>query len=194
MNERNTEIHPLEPFLPGNARLLMLGSFPPKKERWCMDFYYPNFINDMWRIYGLLFFNDKNHFLVAGKKAFDPERIKAFLREKGIAITDSGQEVVRLKDNASDKFLEIVKTVDLHEVLDKIPDCRVILAAGQKATSTFLSIVPVKEPKVGSYTEFEYDGKEMKLYRMPSTSRAYPKSIEEKAAVYRPVFEELGML
>ena len=25
------EQHPLEPFLPGNARLLMLGSFPPQK-------------------------------------------------------------------------------------------------------------------------------------------------------------------
>ena len=25
----NIEQHPLEPFLPGNAKLLMLGSFPP---------------------------------------------------------------------------------------------------------------------------------------------------------------------
>ena len=32
------EHHPLQPFLPDNARLLMLGSFPPTKERWCMDF------------------------------------------------------------------------------------------------------------------------------------------------------------
>lgn len=30
------ERHPLEPFLPANARLLMLGSFPPQKKggRW----------------------------------------------------------------------------------------------------------------------------------------------------------------
>ena len=44
------ENHPLEPFLPTNARLLMLGSFPPQKKRWSMDFYYPNLNNDMWRI------------------------------------------------------------------------------------------------------------------------------------------------
>lgn len=194
MTERPTELHPLEPFLPLNARLLMLGSFPPKRERWCMDFYYPNFINDMWRIYGLLFFNDKNYFLSGSKKAFDPDRIRAFLREKGIAITDSGQEIIRLKDNASDKFLEIVRTVDLHQILAQIPDCHVIMAAGQKATDTFLTIVPVKAPRVGSYTDFTFDGRAMRLYRMPSSSRAYPKSIEEKAAVYRPVFEELGML
>jgi len=36
------ERHPLEPFLPGNARLLMLGSFPPPRKRWSMEFFYPN--------------------------------------------------------------------------------------------------------------------------------------------------------
>ena len=30
------ERHPLQPFLPSNAQILMLGSFPPPKERWCM--------------------------------------------------------------------------------------------------------------------------------------------------------------
>ncbi|WP_106832281.1 uracil-DNA glycosylase family protein [Parabacteroides pacaensis] len=190
----NIEVHPLEPFLPPNAKLLMLGSFPPKKERWGMNFYYPNFINDMWRIYGWIFFQDKGYFLADNKKSFDERKIRSFLEEKGIAITDSGKEIIRLKDNASDKFLEIVKTVDLHEILKKIPHCHVIMAAGQKATSTFLTIVPVKEPKVGNYTEFMYDGRKMKLYRMPSSSRAYPKSIEEKAEDYRKVFMELGMI
>ena len=63
------ENHPLEPFLPANARLLMLGSFPPQKKRWSMDFYYPNLINDMWRIVGLLFFNNKDYFLNETPKA-----------------------------------------------------------------------------------------------------------------------------
>ena len=33
------EKHPLEPFLPAKAQLLMLGSFPPQKKRWSMNFY-----------------------------------------------------------------------------------------------------------------------------------------------------------
>ena len=66
----NSELHPLEPFLPGNARILMLGSFPPKRIRWSMEFFYPNLQNDMWRIMGLLFFGDKAHFL-ADPKHFD---------------------------------------------------------------------------------------------------------------------------
>ncbi len=46
----NIERHPLQPFLPPNAQILVLGSFPPPKERWCMNFFYPNPQNDMWRI------------------------------------------------------------------------------------------------------------------------------------------------
>ena len=64
------ETHPLEPFLPAKSKLLMLGSFPPQRKRWSMDFYYPNLNNDMWRIVGLLFFGDKDHFLNDTRKAF----------------------------------------------------------------------------------------------------------------------------
>ena len=62
------ELHPLPFFLPKNAKVLFLGSFPPTKNRWSMDFYYPNLQNDMWRIIGLVFFNDKNHFYFRLKK------------------------------------------------------------------------------------------------------------------------------
>ena len=78
------EQHPLEPFLPGNARLLMLGSFPPQKKRWSMEFYYPNWNNDMWRITGFLFFNDKDYFVDKTKKAFCKEHLISFLQENGI--------------------------------------------------------------------------------------------------------------
>ena len=44
------ENHPFEPWLPSNAHLLMLGTFPPSPKRWCIPWYYPNFQNDMWRI------------------------------------------------------------------------------------------------------------------------------------------------
>lgn len=79
------EQHPLEPFLPGNARLLMLGSFPPQKKRWSMEFYYPNWNNDMWRITGFLFFNDKDYFVDKTKKAFCKERLISFL-QKGYCL------------------------------------------------------------------------------------------------------------
>ena len=132
----NSELHPLEPFLPGNARILMLGSFPPKRIRWSMEFFYPNLQNDMWRIVGYLATGDKQHFLLPGGRRFDRGRIEAFCRERGIALYDTAVEVVRLKDNASDNFLQVVREVDLAALLARIPACRAIVTTGQKATDT----------------------------------------------------------
>ncbi len=112
-NDNPGERHPLEPFLPENARLLMLGSFPPQRHRWSMEFFYPNLQNDMWRIVGYLATGDKTHFLMPDAKRFDKERIEAFCRERGIALYDTAAEVIRLKDNASDNFLQVVRDVDL---------------------------------------------------------------------------------
>lgn len=39
------EKHPWKPFAPANAKILFLGSFPPPRTRWSMDFYYPNITN-----------------------------------------------------------------------------------------------------------------------------------------------------
>lgn len=188
------EKHPLEPFLPENARLLMLGSFPPPRVRWSMDFYYPNLQNDMWRLYGVLFFGDKDYFLQEGRKSFDRERIIAFLNDKGIALFDTAMEIIRHKGNASDQFLEVVTPVDMKRMLDRIPACQVIVTTGQKATDTLLQQIDAISPKVGGYSEFEYAGRLMRLYRMPSSSRAYPKPLEEKAVDYRVMFHDLGML
>ena len=76
------EYHPLIPFLPENAKVLFLGSFPPQRKRWCMDFYYPNFINDHWRIDGQIFFGDKNHFVDVKAKRFKIDEIVVFCKER----------------------------------------------------------------------------------------------------------------
>ena len=186
----NSELHPLEPFLPANARILMLGSFPPKRIRWSMDFFYPNLQNDMWRIVGYLAAGDKSHFLMPGGRKFDKERIEAFCRERGIALYDTAVEVIRLKDNASDNFLQVVREVDLAALLARIPHCRTLVTTGQKATDTLRAITGCGEPAVGESVAFEYAGRSMRLWRMPSSSRAYPRPVEWKAGFYRKVFED----
>ena len=190
----NSELHPLEPFLPANARILMLGSFPPKRIRWSMDFFYPNLQNDMWRIVGYLAAGDKSHFLMPGGRKFDKERIEAFCRERGIALYDTAVEVIRLKDNASDNFLQVVREVDLAALLARIPQCRPLVTTGQKATDTLRAITGCGEPAVGESVAFEYAGRSMRLWRMPSSSRAYPRPVEWKAGFYRKVFEDNEIL
>lgn len=188
------ENHPLEPFLPANARLLMLGSFPPQKKRWSMDFYYPNLNNDMWRIVGLLFFNNKDYFLNETRKAFCRERIISFLNDKGIALFGTASAIRRLQDNASDKFLEVVQPTDISRLLGQLPECKAIVTTGQKATDTLRAQFEVEEPKVGDFSEFVFDGRPVRLYRMPSSSRAYPLALDKKAAAYRTMYQDLQML
>lgn len=188
------ESHPLEPFLPENATLLMLGSFPPQQKRWSMDFFYPNLQNDMWRIFGHIFFQDKDYFLLSGKKAFNKEHIIQFLQEKGIALYDTASAVRRLQDNASDKFLEVIEPTDIGLLLKQIPNCHAIVTTGQKATEILCQQFSVKEPPVGGKSSFFYHDREIFLYRMPSSSRAYPLKLEKKAEIYQLMFNELEIL
>ena len=188
---QQSEEHPLPPFLPKNARLIMLGSFPPPRAKWSMDFFYPNFINDMWRIFGTVFYENKDHFLLSGQKKFDKQKIVDFLNAKGIALYDAARVVRRLQGNASDKFLEIVEPADLKGILKKIPQCTAICVTGQKSLETVLTIFAAAEPKVGEFTEFEFDNRKMRLWRMPSSSRAYPLPLTEKATVYKKMLKSL---
>lgn len=187
------ESHPLEPFLPANARLLMLGSFPPPRKRWSMDFFYPNLQNDMWRIFGHLFFNDKNHFLLPDKASFCKEEIVTFLQEKGIALFDAATVVRRLQGNASDKFLEIIEPTDIRLLLKQLPQCQAIAATGQKAIDTIRLQVDADEPSVGRKVPFSFEDRDMHLYRMPSSSRAYPLALKKKSEFYRSMFKDLGI-
>ncbi len=200
-NRIPVEEHPLTPFLPTNGRLLMLGSFPPQQKRWCMEFYYPNYLNDMWRIVGLIFFDDAQHFVDTERKTFRKEEIIAFLNEKGIGIYDTACAVRRLQDNASDKFLEVVTPTDINQLLQQMPQCRAIVTTGQKATDTLCEYFRIEQPEVGSFIEFTHaiplEGCapcRLRLYRMPSTSRAYPLSLAKKAEAYRIMFQGVKML
>ncbi|MDD6288539.1 MAG: uracil-DNA glycosylase family protein [Acidaminococcus fermentans] len=132
------EVHPFPPFLPETARVLILGTFPPAAEKRTMDFYYPNFQNDMWRILGMVYFSDPDHFRKGMEKAFDPTRIRLFLAETGIALGPTVLRAQREKGNASDKFLHVVEEASLAAMLRQIPHCRLLITTGEKATEIVL--------------------------------------------------------
>lgn len=192
-----TEKHPFEPFLPPEARMLFLGSFPPQPHRWSMPFYYPNWINDFWRILGLIFFEDKNHFCLPGEKRFDEAAVRAFCAQEGLAFYDTACEVRRLKDNASDAFLEVVTPTDIPALLRRIPNCKALITTGQKATEVVSATFGCEVPAVGESLQIEIpdqvgNDREVQFWRMPSTSRAYPLALEKKAEAYRRLFTASG--
>ena len=227
--------------MPEGARILFLGSFPPQAHRWSMPFYYPNWINDFWRIMGLIYFGDMDHFTIIGEKRFNEADIRAFCTEHRLAFYDTATEVRRLKDNASDAFLEVITPTDIPALLKRIPLCRTLVTTGQKATEVVAQAFGCPLPPVGEWITLRLEPSdpsageargtvgegapakseargtvgdrrvtmgegapaagtgsimpgsdrasfEVKFWRMPSTSRAYPMPIEKKADAYRKLF------
>ena len=194
------EYHPLRPFLPENAKVLFLGSFPPQRKRWCMDFYYPNFINDHWRIEGQIFFGDRNHFVDLEAKRFKIDEIVAFCKEKGLAFFDTSTAIRRLQDNASDKFLEVVEPTDIRALIAQLPHLRTIVTTGEKATETICNSLRIPQiPKVNTSvpvssfihhpSTITHHTSDLSLWRLPSSSRAYPLSFDKKVEAYRKIFQ-----
>ena len=191
-NESNDiERHPWAPFMPAGARVLIMGTFPPGQHRWSMDFYYPNPTNDFWRIMGLLYFADKDALWLAGEKRFNLERIKALLTERGIAMSDTARMVRRLRGNASDKFLEILEPTDIRAMLGHMPECRHVVCTGEKAAAVAAEQLGVAVPKIG---ECATSGDGITLWRMPSSSRAYPMALPRKAEFYARMLRAAGGL
>lgn len=146
------------------------------------------------------FCQDKDYFIDLENKAFKEQLLKDFLNEKGIAIFDTAYQVIRQKNNASDKFLQIVQPTDLAKLLQQIPQCNNLLTTGEKATATLLTqfSAQTQAPKIAQMCVGEIkvgnEIRKMTLYRLPSTSRAYPLPFTQKVEHYRQFFQQIGML
>ncbi|WP_406947677.1 DNA glycosylase [Psychrobacter fozii] len=187
---------------------MMMGTFPPTSDKWAMSFHYPNFYNDMWRIYGRVFFDDADYFRVGDDKCFDPERIRAFMFDRGIASCPTVKQAIRETGNASDKNLTVVTPVDLDDILLQVPKVKTLFTTGGKATEVLLNLLsepPTKSkyPKTNQSMDYPYewqsadskaDVNNLTLHRLPSTSRAYPLSLDKKVAAYKAFFEKMGKL
>lgn len=185
------EEHPFEPYIPADARILMMGTFPPQPKRWSMDFYYPNRTNDFWFMIGLIFLNDRYALYNLQEKRFNLDAIKQLLDDKGIALHDTARKIRRLKDNASDKFLDIVEPVHLNDLLQRMPNCHTLATTGEKAAGIIAQLTDTPLPKMGEMVTADNG---LEIWRMPSTSRAYPLKLEKKAEYYSAMFRHCGIL
>lgn len=211
------ENHPFKPFIFPSAKVLILGSFVPPAKRFAMPFYYPNLNNDFWRIMGLIFYGNKAYFLLLNNntKTFNLPLIYAFLKQYGIAISDIAQSVIRLKNNAADKDLQIVARQPIKTYLEKMPHCTHIITTGEKATLALADLLGIEGikglPTIGNSTAHKLllsnalsavqvandttaTSRVIALHRVPSSSRAYPLPLAQKAAAYRVVFKNCGLL
>ena len=80
---------------------------------------------------------------------------------------------------------------DLRALLSHLPECGAIVTTGQKATEQLLQHFHAPLPAIGHYVEAYEGNRSLRLYRMPSSSRAYPLALDKKAAFYRHMFLEV---
>ena len=153
-----------------------------------MEFFYPNWINDFWRIMGVIHFGNAQHFVVEGEKQFDKKSIVEFCHAEGLGFYDTATRVCRLKDNASDDHLEIVEPTDIAALLAQMPHCHDVVTTGGKASEELQNQMGFSIPKIGEYSDGRAFGRDMRWWRMPSTSRAYPLKLEKKAELYARLF------
>lgn len=148
----------------------------------------------MWRIMGLIMHHDRDYYWDTDGKKFDEVRIKTMLDHTGIALWDTAMRVRRLKDNASDKYLEIIEPIDLASLLDACPTVRAVVATGEKACGVVAGIAGCELPSIGARVPCCLGGHSFDLWRMPSSSRAYPLSLEKKAEAYRKMLVANGVV
>lgn len=142
----------------------------------------------------MVFFDDSQRLVDGENKTFRQSDIQTMLKERGIAIYDTASAVRRLSGNASDKDLQIVEKTDVPALLAQIPMCHDIVCTGQKSFSVLTEDFGVPVPVMGSYNEFFIVDRPMRLWRMPSSSRAYPKPLVEKAKYYKNMMKTIGIV
>lgn len=204
------EQHPFGVFAFPDTQVLMMGTLPPTPDKWGMAFHYPNFYNDMWRIMGRVFFGDGEYFRAGQDKRFDADKIKAFLKTAKIGECPTVKTAIREHGNASDAHLTVVERVDLRAVLVDLPNVRWLLLTGGKACEVLFDAInaeradptspdfdptakPLKLLKTNQHITLTLFGRRLGIWRLPSSSRAYPLSLDKKVAAYRTAFLQAGL-
>ena len=127
-------------------------------------------------------------------KRFHLDEIVKHCKKKGIGFYDTATVIRRLAENASDKFLEVVETTDFKSLMTLTNKLQAIVTTGSKATETICHSLNINHyPNIGEYINIP-DTNDIKLYRLPSSSRAYPLSLEKKVEAYQSMFRLFGLI
>ncbi len=117
-------IHPFEPIIDENSKVLILGTFP-SLDSFFNNFYYAHKKNQFWKIMEELFDLEL--------KRVDEK--KQFLKEKKIALWDMIKSCKR--KNSSDTNLKDIEVNDIKALLKKYPNIKFIAFTSKKAQSLY---------------------------------------------------------
>jgi hypothetical protein len=91
-----------------------------------------------------------------------------------------------------------VEPTDIAALLAQLPHLRAIGTTGEKATETICATLHINDlPKVNTSVPIpalhNADGEQICLWRLPSSSRAYPLAFDKKVEAYRRMFSHIGL-
>ncbi len=191
---KHIEQHPWNWYGRDDSTVLLVGTFPPTRNNWSFDFFYPNRFNFFWRLMAAIAAKPLQHF--SGPEAVT-ER-KALLDSLKITITDMGQTIARIRNNSSDENLVALAYMDIFRILEARPHIRKIIftsSSGKASAATwFLAYLRThqithKFPKGARplKSTITWQGRTLELVILysPSPRAANRVSFEQLTALYK---------
>jgi double-stranded uracil-DNA glycosylase len=155
-----SELHPFEPLIFENSKILILGSFPSLKSIE-NNFYYSHPQNQFWRVLSKLY----------DMPIETKEQKIELIKSKNLALWDSGGSLIREDANSSDTNLKNIIPNKIDKLLERYKKIELILFTGKKAEDIYKK---------------EFKNLKIITDLLPSPSPAYASmSFEEKLIIYR---------
>jgi len=160
---KNKLIHPFQPIVYKESKILILGSFP-SIDSFDKSFYYAHPRNQFWKILSALFNYPVNN----------RDQKMWLLKIAHIALWDMVQSCNR--DSSLDSSLEEIEVNNIAGFLEEHPSIKKVAFTGRLAEQLF---------------KYHFDYLEIDTVYLPSPSSAYAKiSLENKMVIYK---EKLGI-
>ncbi len=194
-------MHPWKEYIPEDANKLILGTFPPRKEQWDFDFYYPNKKNKFWKVlaeiagYKLKDFNES-----ISDKVQEVEEKKYILRLLKLGITDIALKIIRQKNSSLDQNLFLLEFRDIFQILDQNPKIQTLILTSSSNGNSVLTWFEIysklnnialkwklRKQEFPKEAEISIQGKDIQIKIVNSTSGTAGKSLDFLVKQYKRV-------
>ena len=198
-NSYTEEVHLWKEYIPQNADKIVLGTFPPRKDRWWYYFFYPNKNNKFWTILSTLAGIPLPEVTRTEQSAKEAVIVRKQILDKlNLAISDMGAKVLRQNNSSLDSNLFPLQFTDIFKLLSDYPKIRKIIftssTKGHSALGWFITycningINPVFDKDNPKKATLTLEGKEIEIIAGHSPSPITGKSINFLVEHYREIF------
>jgi G:T/U-mismatch repair DNA glycosylase len=131
---KTKESHPDWYYPVQGMRSLILGTFPPHREKRHYEFYYPNRQNRFWKVMAEI----ANTKLSQNEGPQAVEERKRLMTQLKVGVQNIGKTILRDGESSADKDIEITEFQDIRGIIDENDSLQAILLTGYSdKTSTY---------------------------------------------------------